>query len=278
MSFNQGGFLSKEAESYPGAFRALYKRYFDIMLRTNDSAYTLLTKVDKKTDSHIQRLTVVTLYLRCLNAFAAIFRLLELGLGQEAGIVIRSLVELTLYLRMASRDEKWTKDYVDLSLLHDLKYLRANYGDPEMLKTFTPEVKQAVVEKINWLEDQVKKLGLKKMAESPRFNAYEIAKQLDFLSLYDTAFRMFSTESSHASSNSLDRFLKGENGKLQKLIHGPDIENIHLVSATACTCVHLAMQGIEKTFSESEAISSGLLKELSTFSWKQGDAPIKEKV
>jgi hypothetical protein len=270
MDFRQKGFLGTESQGYIPKYRFEFKTYFDKAEITNDAAYKLLNQVDKQVYPQLQKLTSLTLYLRALNSFAAVIRLLELGMGQESGIVVRNLIETTIFLAKASVDSAWVEKYVNLAKLYELRYLRANFGDETMRKSLSPQVQKHLVAKIERLQKEVKDEDLKKVEDSAEFKVGTLAENLGIGTFYDTGWRWYTTNAAHPSSKSLEGFLKtDQNGRLEAVIHAPQMGEVSLIVATACSAILISMKGLEKAFGIGNVASEALDKILSSSKWKE---------
>lgn len=261
--FKQLGHLGKEAETFIKSYQTEYSEYFKISERTNGEAHKLLNQLEIEMNGDLQKVICIILYLRTLNSFAAAIKLLKCGMAQESGIVLRSLIETTVFLSKASVDSHWIEKYVALGKLYDLRYMQENYGD--RLK-----VDKSLAAKLMKLEQEVKSENLRQEEKSVDFQVGTLAKALGLGTLYDHGWRWYTTNSAHPSAKSLERFFKSDSqGNLEKILHAPNMDDAVLIFATSCTCVLTGMKALEKAFGSTAGSSTSLEQVLSKFKWKK---------
>jgi hypothetical protein len=263
MDFRDRGFLGSEADGYRAKFRQEYADYFGAAHDANFGAYKLLQSIEKTIDEDLRKITVLSLYLRILNGFAAVVRLLEFGMTQEAGVVLRTLIETAIFAVKAgdAADEAWLKNYVALTKVYELRYLDLNYGKPKDRKCFDSKVSIDLANKIASLKREVKELDLRTIEKSDDFQCAHLGYKLNLHTLIDHGWRMFSNISAHPSSASLERFIEvNSQGYLDAVIHAPNMSEIRLIIPSALTCIVLGMKVLEHTFlgvtSASEAMDA----------------------
>jgi hypothetical protein len=264
MPFKEKGFLGNEARLYPQRYRQEYKVYFDEAEYVNRVAHQFLERC--QAEQEIQKLTAMTLYLRILTAYAAIFRLLELGLSQESGIIVRTLIEITIFHKKSCTSSEWVEKHAKLSQLHTLRYLEANYADDTMMASFSEQIKSDLKNRILELQEIVKTEKLRDISKSADFDVRCLAGSVGLSTLYETGYRLYSTESAHPSSNSLEGFFNvDESGKPIAIKYGPLMKDVSRISATAYTCIGYAIEAMEKLYGMENDLSNQLNKRIGNF-------------
>jgi hypothetical protein len=268
--FRERGFLGDEAETYPTKLYPEYRNFFEYAFELNQTAHKLLNSIEKGVPNELRALVLITLYIRGLNAFAGVTRLLLFGMNQESGTLLRSLCEIAIFSAKAGiADEEWLKLYVELSKWYELKELRENYGDEEGRRGLSETGRNKTIERIAFLEKEAKILDLKRTESSHDFKVGGLAKSLNLDGLYDQAWRHFSTYAAHPSATSLDRFLrKDSQGAITGIVHGPIMDNVMLTVASACTCLIVCMETLEKCFGLGDVVSKKSSQEFQSFDWK----------
>src|SRR5258708_602357 len=96
MPIKENGFLGKDGDQFVTLHRQEYAAMFDVARGANRLAHEVLTRVQAH-QGVLHENVAVALYLRLLNSYAATIRLMEFGLGVDAGTVLRSCIESTIF-------------------------------------------------------------------------------------------------------------------------------------------------------------------------------------
>ena len=242
MPFHENGFLGEDADRFVKEHRAQFKTVFELARKINRLAHSLMN------DLKVQRVGAcenagVALYLRVLNSYASTFRLMEFGLGIDAGTVLRSCVESTVFLKKISKEPQWATEYIRASEEKRLRFIKQIQAD----KTGKLNFMKSDPKKVQSERERLEAAGF---GDGPHeFKVAQIASTVGLEDIYNTAYRYLSENSTHSSARSLESHLdQNAQGKVVGLKHLPIVDDNRLMFTIASTSLIVAMSALLELF------------------------------
>ena len=247
MSFENTGFLGKEAESMSMRIVDKHKKFFALCYDINRFA----EKVKYKFDIHNQddqELITACLFIRLLEGFQATIILASRGLVEDTKVVVRTLLESVFLLKVCCEDKSFLIDYIKSDEIIRLKWM--NVADKSEWPFFNPLREYATPEIKTELEEKIRREGIKPI------KIEDVAKKAELSAFYDAAYRWYSS-STHVSARSLENAYIGinENGDISHLLHRPDDREIEKHLLTVAECLLLALNSTCLLFGLKEDIT-----------------------
>jgi hypothetical protein len=165
-----------------------------------------------------QKVLSCCLFSKIINGVETTHILSTYGLTHEGRVVLRSVLEGYFYLRATVSDAAFVKEYILADELNRLKLMEAakKYDGPPFVdinKFVTDEV-------IKELRKKIKREKIQKL------NLWNIAQKLGLQHIYDSLYRLLSTDI-HASVRSLEQYMRtGATGDVARLDWGPQSEDV----------------------------------------------------
>lgn len=206
-----------------------------------------------------QHLAVISLFLRALSAFSSTVILLEKGLLEDAGTVIRSAIESTIYLKAAVVEENFLKEIDAANQNTRLKLaniaLQKEEGGIELTSESEPRLQAIKIEL-----DSLKQQGLLK-----DIDVRSVAAKTGLLGIYNTGYRLYSNTNAHPSASSLKRYLKfNSDGSLQSALWRPESDDLDSYMYSICACIAVCFTTMTELFELDKEIECNLQARLDT--------------
>lgn len=209
----KNGFLAREITQQVGEFNLKYKDLFTIAYEQNVMCQEFKFKAKAKKDQP-KKIYLLASFLRALDLYASIIILLERGLYKDSAILLRTLFEVTVYMKKTVTDENFIRLSHEANILIKSKMLQEvlNCSDLAFKESFSEEflnearkaIKDALGEKT--IKD-LRKLNLEQLAKDPSVNL-----EKEYIQIY----RVFSSET-HGGYNSIHDYLNfDENGSIKE--------------------------------------------------------------
>ncbi len=250
MDFNEKGFLGTAIDEFSKSVQLQYARFFQLSCQINELAHATNFELQVHNRDPQEYLTA-TLFLRLLNGFEATVILGAKGLLFEAKVVLRSVIETLLILKLLCKEEAFALEYLGSSKVQSLKWMNIAHEsqDPnfESVRQYaTPKVMEA-------LRKEIEQHGLKKLEVEP------IARRADLHYIYNSQYRLLS-EQVHCLPISLDPFMvTNQEGELASFDWGPKHEDLDFIIFTNVQMLLIALVSVTKLFSLDK---SGELKKI----------------
>lgn len=210
----KNGFLSKHITQQTGMFNEDNKDFFEISYELNRLCHEHKYKANVKNDQHVS-IYLMSLYLRVLDLFASIIILTEKGLYKDAGILLRTMFELTVYMKKTSVDESFLEKSHEAHLLNKHRMLNAiiNSSNEKIKKSFPIEL---ISESRTAIEQS---LNMKRIEDLKSINIEVVAKEklVNLEKEYIEIFRFFSNET-HSGYRSIHDYIAFENNLASEFI------------------------------------------------------------
>jgi hypothetical protein len=168
-----------------------------------------------KTDNVL--FTAAVLFGRILTSFQAAYILAERGMCSDARTLVRSQVESTIFLVALATD---SKRVIELLLARDTvnkrKLLAAWLDDPQAVSAMTPEHRAQ-------FESALAELKRDHPGLKDEIDVRQLADSCGMLWLYNTAYRLLSSDSAHTSLQALEHHIKTDSkAEILGLRFGPN--------------------------------------------------------
>lgn len=225
MSFEEAGFLSKQAAEIGKEIHGMYKKYFDLCCDINRFA----EKVKNEFEIHSkngQEVITACLFIRLLESYQAATLLIGRGFDSQVKAMIRMMLETLIVLKLCCVDKEFVNIYVkkDEKDRHKIMNVAHRYDDAlfaELREYATDEVRTE-------LKKKIEKEGISD------FMWEDLAHKADMIRDYDTVYRLTSMHV-HANPRNLEAYLDvGPNGEITSLNHTPHIEDTMIHLLTSC--------------------------------------------
>jgi len=232
------GVLGDSAKKHLDAIRIKHSAWFD----HGDDLNVILHDLIPKLNAHqfnVQELLVATLFLRALTQYQSVIILARQGLPDECKIILRSLIELVIYLRAIHKDMDLAQEYVRSHDRERLKML-ATYDKSDFLQSRIPPIDSKTER-----EKILKSLGDKK--KDIPLSVY--AKAAGLLDVYHTAYKVL-CGTVHTGVEDLQRhFNSTDPSTLTEIRYGVSDDEIDHILLTGTELMLHAMQSVGERFS-----------------------------
>ena len=196
--------------------RSQHAPWFNLADRAHGIAVRALPMIRPPVEDN-QRLVAAALYGRTLTSFESAYLLAERGLSADARSLVRALVESTIVLCALAVDPPSVLDQLLCrELVNRRKLLNAWLEDPEAIAAMSEEKKTMFRESLA----EVRRMR-PDLKDDP-IDVRRLAGTCGLLSMYNTAYRMLSSDSAHASLQSLEHHIKANSSEILGLKYGPD--------------------------------------------------------
>lgn len=239
MSILDKGYLDTEAEEKREFILNSYHKIFSFYTTIIEDAHSLLNKSYSMINNSADRLIMVSLFMRSLTLYQAIYFIAQRGMLAESRILLRSLIETVFYLAAASnessifqvlqiKDEKQKLKSVNRIINSKIKI--NNLPSPAELD----KIKQDIEQRIEVISAQNKSIE----------ELSKIAKMHDY---YLTVYSHL-CNSVHTNLIDLEAHIVYKKDKLIGLSYGPTDDKLKLNLNTAIEVILNSMQAIDKYF------------------------------
>jgi hypothetical protein len=230
----------------PGVSRALHKE-----LELADSFNRLAMQVLKRatpgkepTLENNQSLIAATLFARSYTSFQSALVLIGRGAVADARTIVRSMAETAIVLNGAVDDPSVCDDLMKRHEVNRRKLLNAWMSDPQAMAVMTDEHKSKFALDVKQLPGTETKDPI---------NIGTLASRVGLTWLYNTVYRMSSSDAAHASLDALEHHVEADaKGDIQRLSFGPRIEKLADTLVGAMNCMLVSVHAISMRFPMSE--------------------------
>jgi len=226
--FREKGFLSDYVYEYRDEIRGKYAGEFSECEEISFKAHQLFLKTSVK-DTDRPLLCSLLFFDRTIRTAQAAIRLCEIGLVQEAQILVRTSYETVLHASALLKQPDIFKKIGDLEVFEDTKQARAMLDD-------IPSEELTELDRED-LEEFLHKDGKK------NFTVYSSAAIAGMENLYSVVYRSLSSSAVHATFRSLDRSLDEEESGLTLYV-GPTENQLIFTLSLIAQCLNISMQGL----------------------------------
>ena len=215
--FDETGYLGEGIRQFQQSTFASSNQFFTLSRDVCRLARAKVLQL-KWNNTDGQKVLSCCLFSKILNGVETTHILSTYGLTHEGPVILRSVLEGFFYLRATVSDKAFVKKYILADELNRLKLMEAakKYDHPPFLdirKYATDEVIRAQREKIK--KQRIEKLNL-----------WEIAHKVKLQYMYDSLYRLLSTDI-HSSVRSLEQYIRtGATGDVDSLDWGPQSEDV----------------------------------------------------
>jgi hypothetical protein len=253
-NFEAQGYLSESLDYHRNGLRKKYQNFFEIALEANTQAHSLRKKCQIPNDDG-RRLLSGALFARALNLYAGAVRMAELGMTHEAEVLLRSLVEVTIYLVSTKEDIDFVAKYEGHGLIENRKHLNAIKADLKLGETYPGFTEAKCDQGIQNIDAELKSIGI-----SQQLKVATLATTYKMSGTYNTVYRMTS-KATHCSSESIRSFFRFDKmGNIVALYLGPFEDDIPAVLQSGTACILFA----SKYFAEVNGEQAPFVDELFT--------------
>jgi len=231
MSFEIDGFFSPEIEAFCNDVRSrgATKQWFDYALDLNRIGFDLLR--DAQSDRSDNALfTMHGLFVRTHQSFQAALVLAERGLVGDARTVLRSGVEGAIAICALAADPAFVERLIEAHYYNQRKVARLVLSNPEYHSPYGP----AELAAMQRVKDEVDAMEVARKRKLQDIN-WADAAQKHCRDLYNLLYRSLSSDGTHTTLNSLDRYVCADaNMKITAFKVAPDGEGLVEVLSAAC--------------------------------------------
>lgn len=226
--FDEKGFLSEYVYEHRDRVRSKFASAFSECEQISSQAQKLMLKVGVS-ENDAPTLCAFLFFERTIRTAQAAIRLCEIGLVQEAQILLRTAFETAFHASALNVDPSIFKDIDAHNSREDLKQAEA------MLKDVPSD--QLSEKNKQFLKDVVSK------GASGNFSTHRSAQISGMLDLYAVVYRGLSSLAGHATFRSLDRsFIEETNGYC--LYMGPTENQLIFTLSLTAQCLKIAIKGL----------------------------------
>jgi hypothetical protein len=269
MSFEIDGFFSPEIDRFREAVRTTrpYKDWFDYALGLNRIGFDLMKRASVPLADH-RLFTMNAHFVRTQKTFQGALLMAERGMVPNARILLRSGVESAIAINALAKDDSLVARMIAAHHLNQRKYARIVLENPDYRASYSADElaeMQATVSEV----DAIEAASGKKLAE---INWADTAANL-CPDLYNLLYRTLSSDGTHATVNSLNRFLDVDrSGQIKAFKVAPDCDG--LVEALSATCLLFiwATEPFAATFARPD-VSAELSSQIKLFAQLPGAFP-----
>jgi len=239
MPIDKHGFLGEEIEKYRQELLAKFEGRFAYYKKLNRFLNELKFKLTPPNDD-VQRIAVVTLFVKALETFQATYVLASYGLTSDAEILNRALFETVATILYISKSEDNLKRYLAQDLYNKLKLIRIVRENPNQYSSQKIDPDK-LTEAETTYRMQIKEIG------NPRKIRIEaMIRETEIAHLYDPFYRSASG-SVHSTPYSLEKYILDQKGKTT-VMWGPRDDEIDTVLSTAVEFMLIACKCLSGLF------------------------------
>lgn len=247
MSITKHGFLSPDMQNIVNGNHIEYKSLFDIYFLINKSIFELIKTLPIRHETELQDSTILSIFIRSINSFAAIKLLAENAILIEAASTCRNLIEAAIYIKYCSKDNDCTIKYL-LMDYHESKKLAVKARDNnERFKELANE-KSRLDARISELDRLIKEFSPKNKSQT-KLTLENAAEQCGSIDIYDNEYTVF-CQYTHISSKSLEQFCeRSDEGQILKInIFSQKKEDLPIYLGTSIKLMVDILATIERHF------------------------------
>lgn len=230
MDFDEKGFLSDYVYEHREEVRRTYAGGFSDCESISAQAQKLLLSVGVSgTDAPM--LCSFLFFERTIRTSQAAVRLCEIGLVQEAQVLVRTAYETVFHASALIADPTIFKKLDTHNNSEDVKQARAMLEDvpPDQLSEINKQYLKEIVD----------------TGASGSFSVYSSAKSAGMLNLYSVIYRGLSSLAGHATFRSLDRsFIEDDCG--YSLYMGPTDNQLIFTLSLIAQCLTISIKGLSE--------------------------------
>ena len=231
MSFEQDGFFSPELDQFRDAMRTTdpSKPWFDYALDLNRIGLDLLRQA-KTVRSDNALFTMHGIFVRTHQSYQAALLLAERGLIGDARTVLRSGIEGAIAIHALAADPTFVQRLIEAHHINQRKIARLLLNNPQYLA-------RCSAAEIAAMQRVVADVDAMEAAPNPKLRDINWADvALKYCpDLYQLLYRSFSSDGTHATLSSLDRYVITDiNKEITAFKAVPDGEGVVEVLSAAC--------------------------------------------
>jgi hypothetical protein len=231
VSFEQDGFFSPELDQFRDAMRTTdpSKPWFDYALDLNRIGLDLLRQA-KTVRSDNALFTMHGIFVRTHQSYQAALLLAERGLIGDARTVLRSGIEGAIAIHALAADPTFVQRLIEAHHINQRKIARLLLNNPQYLA-------RCSAAEIAAMQRVVADVDAMEAAPNPKLRDINWADvALKYCpDLYQLLYRSFSSDGTHATLSSLDRYVITDiNKEITAFKAVPDGEGVVEVLSAAC--------------------------------------------
>jgi hypothetical protein len=215
--FDETGYLGQGIRQFQNSTLAKFDPFFAQCRDVCRFARITILKL-KFDNTDLQKVLSCCLFAKILNGVETTYILSTYGLTHEGRVILRSVLEGFFFLRATLADKPFARKYVLDDELKRLKLMEAakKYDRPPFL-----EIRRyATDEVIRTQREKIKQHKIQKL------NLWEIAHGLGLQHLYDSLYRLLSTDI-HTGARSLEQYMRtGAAGDVESFDSGPQTDDV----------------------------------------------------
>jgi Family of unknown function (DUF5677) len=269
MSFETDGFFSPDIDRFREAVRttAPFKAWFDYALGLNRIGLDLLKHAS--TPSADRRLfTMYGHFVRTDQTFQGALLMAERGMVPNARILLRSGVESAIAICALAKDDSLVEQMIAAHHLNQRKYARICLDNPTYRESYSAQelaAMQATVTAVDAMEAASgKRLKDINWADTAAEHCFD---------LYNLLYRSLSSDGTHATVDSLNRFVEVDSSKqITAFKVVPDTDGLVEALSAACLLFIWAADPFAAAFGRQD-VSAELSRQLKLFAELPGAFP-----
>jgi hypothetical protein len=235
--FNSVGFIGQEIdvmmESHLKERTAWYELVHRLTVFANEIRHSFVINQDDP-----RRVVAAALFIKAITSFQAIILLSKKGLGVDAAVITRSLMEVVFPLKILSNEEGFVYEFILTEKVKRMKLLNVILRDKDTFSTISDGMN----------EEQVDQLKQEIAHENIRdFSVDELSKRAGMKAFYQLAYRHISDDV-HTTIWSLKKYLTtDQEGNIVELDDGEQIFELENFK-TAALCILIALDSVNDIF------------------------------
>ncbi len=236
--FETDAYLSDEMTKIESVVYAQHKDWFDLAYELN--AYTRRHAPNYIAHSRDGQETLsVAALIKILNSFQALVILSRKGMPHEATILLRTIFETTVILKLLCVDAEYFRRYAQSDFIHRKQLLAGAKKNPHPMFDST----RSLIDKgeLARIDEEIKRLGITEEKIKQR------AIDAGMGEYYDSVYRL-ACETCHAGPRSLEDYVKTDgSGEIAAYTSGPFTE-VDFELLTSINFVILALESLNGLF------------------------------
>lgn len=235
---DNNGIFGAPANVLREAILRTHKDWFDHAMDVNQAMHSLLYLM-RPHQLVAQEMLVAVLFVRAMTQYQSALLLAMNGLPFECRIILRSLIELIIYLRASHLNIRFAKAY---TLKHDRerrKLFKLVKRSPS-LKHYADEMD---------IDDEISKINDSLKGDKEDIQLEEFAKEAQMLPIYHTAYKVFN-DTVHSGIGDLQIHLNGTTpDTVTEIRYGMSGDEINHILLVATELMLLCVEPISQRFS-----------------------------
>jgi hypothetical protein len=287
MSFEIDGFFSPEIERFRKAVRTSepFKAWFDYALGLNRIGFDLLRQASSpSTDPRL--FAMHGHFVRAHQSFQGALVLAERGLIPDMRTLVRSGVESAIAIHPLANDPGFVDKMVEAHHMHQRKVARIVLDTPAYLASYSPEevaAMHAAIAEAGALEATLEAAAIAEANAAGTIPKKRKLQDIEWAAtamkycpdLYQLLYRMLSSDGTHATINSLNRFVETDvTGRITAFKVAPDTTGLVEAVSAACLLFIWAAEPFAVAFYRPD-VSAELSKRIQLFAQLPGAFPGK---